>query len=303
MQQNKSPRPILKRAVSHNSSSSSSPPHAVHFPPSPALVHTFAVHSSSSYDRSPIVVSPNTCALPARGCPGRTYTLDDVPPCPSKNPPRGHPYGGRDLHPRAFAAARMSPIYNEDPYEEAQRTPTRTYYQLPHPPPPPPPPLIPDLSSESDESDGFMSPPPASCLFPPPPPSGHKYPAYHPQYPAFPINPASLAFLPHAPSSQTYTPTHFDDEQRQQKPRRRPERRSRSRSQEREHRMRSAAAVEEDAYEEDDERSYPSSSPKQRNHGYRDAERQKDKDRHRSMSLCKAMSSFAIADDPCLGGF
>lgn len=68
------PRPILKR----NSSSldRERKQAVVHFPPSPIISKTFVAHSPSAYDRSPIVVVPNTCALPERGCPGRTYTLD-----------------------------------------------------------------------------------------------------------------------------------------------------------------------------------------------------------------------------------
>ncbi|CAE6469510.1 unnamed protein product [Rhizoctonia solani] len=46
----------------------------VHFPTAKRdLVKTRVTHSPASYDRSPIVVLPNSCALPARGCPGRTY--------------------------------------------------------------------------------------------------------------------------------------------------------------------------------------------------------------------------------------
>lgn len=63
------PRPILKRP---SSASSSAEKHAVHFA---TLTSTFLVHSSAAYDRSPIVVAPNLCALPERG--GRTYLLDD----------------------------------------------------------------------------------------------------------------------------------------------------------------------------------------------------------------------------------
>ncbi|CAE6474723.1 unnamed protein product [Rhizoctonia solani] len=46
----------------------------VHFPTAKRdLVKTRVTHSPASYDRSPIVVLPNSCAMPARGCPGRTY--------------------------------------------------------------------------------------------------------------------------------------------------------------------------------------------------------------------------------------
>jgi len=44
-----------------------SSPH-VHFPPTPAMTCTFAAHSPATYDRAPIIVSPNICSLPERGC-------------------------------------------------------------------------------------------------------------------------------------------------------------------------------------------------------------------------------------------
>jgi hypothetical protein len=197
-----SPRPILKQRSSGPSTGPSS--HlAVHFPPSPSLTtHTFAVYSASAYDRSPIVVSPNSCALPARGCPGRTYTLDDPAPAPSPStakPKRGHPYGGRDLHPRALATTSFLPL------------------------------LIPDLSSESDESDGFASPPLDSDSAAP---YQHThglaipYPPYAPYDLVMYGSPAALSFLPHPPSyANSYT--HHDppvDEAQSPKPRRRKER-------------------------------------------------------------------------------
>ncbi|KDR78353.1 hypothetical protein GALMADRAFT_245500 [Galerina marginata CBS 339.88] len=131
-----SPRPILKRAsatdphqyqhqhVQHHPHQSHH--HGVHFPPSPSLTRTFTAYSASAYDRSPIVVDQNSCALPERGCPGRTYLLDEQA-APSQ---RGIAYA-LDYHPRALAFASAS---------------SSNY--------PPVPQLIPDLSSESDESDG-----------------------------------------------------------------------------------------------------------------------------------------------------
>ena len=79
------PRPILKGLPSSSYVSSdavSSPlpfstsstvldsPH-VHFPPTPTLTSTEITHSPFIYDRAPIVVTPNTCALPERG--GRKF--------------------------------------------------------------------------------------------------------------------------------------------------------------------------------------------------------------------------------------
>lgn len=74
------PRPILKGLPSSflSPEAASNPlpfsscsrildsPH-VHFPPTPILTSTATTHSSYSYDRAPIVVSPNVCALPERG--------------------------------------------------------------------------------------------------------------------------------------------------------------------------------------------------------------------------------------------
>ncbi|KXN85923.1 hypothetical protein AN958_10684 [Leucoagaricus sp. SymC.cos] len=117
------PRPILKRS----SSTPSAEKHVV-FPPSPALTRTFAAHSPAAYDRSPIVVGPNICALPERG--GRTYLLEDQLSSPSRR--RSCSKSGRVPHPRAI-----------------RDTPSMI---------PSMPSLIPDLSSESDESDGFPSP-------------------------------------------------------------------------------------------------------------------------------------------------
>ncbi|KAJ3785429.1 hypothetical protein GGU10DRAFT_354917, partial [Lentinula aff. detonsa] len=86
------PRPILKARLSSftqrspvsppSSSSPNSPlpfsscklrltPH-VHFPPTPVIASTQPTHSSSTYDRTAIAVSPNSCELPERG--GRFYS-------------------------------------------------------------------------------------------------------------------------------------------------------------------------------------------------------------------------------------
>ncbi|KAH9476943.1 hypothetical protein JR316_0010859 [Psilocybe cubensis] len=148
-----SPRPILKRALSteqhsqqflHHHHRHIHHPHttpSVHFPPSPSLTRTFSVYSAAAYDRSPIVVSPNTCALPERGCPGRTYLLDEQA-TPSRAPrSRGIAYA-RDYHPRALAFASAS---------SSTSSASRDYAQVPQ--------LVPDISSESEESDGFYSMP------------------------------------------------------------------------------------------------------------------------------------------------
>ena len=119
----------------------------VHFPPTPSLCQTHLTHSPAMYDRAPIVVLPNACALPARH--ERTY-----PPsreCPSsssssKKRRSTHAKGAQAVaavahHPHAF---REAPVASSDPRQHHQ--------QLPQ--------LVPDLSSsESDESDINIVPP------------------------------------------------------------------------------------------------------------------------------------------------
>ncbi|KAF9528154.1 hypothetical protein CPB83DRAFT_854995 [Crepidotus variabilis] len=73
------PRPILKALPSPTMTSTSPLPFAssthvypqdsphVHFPPTPTMTQTAITHSSFMYDRKPIMVLPNSCALPERG--------------------------------------------------------------------------------------------------------------------------------------------------------------------------------------------------------------------------------------------
>jgi hypothetical protein len=232
------------------------------------------------YDRSPIIVSPNTCALPERGCPGRTYTLDD--PTSQSSPTNWRPkaQNGRHLHPRAVAFREQSSDVDEDADEdddEAQRTPTHIFPVLPS--------LIPDLSSESDESDGFTSPPPESAIyhnpasyFPPP----HPNPIIAPSHPPIPYaahcsisysndgpqayfsgSPAALSFLPH--------PTSSDEGQKA----RRRKQRSRDQSRSRDEKL-------------------ASSDPRRGADGS-----------YKSLSVCRALANCSLEgpDDGCLGGF
>ncbi|KAJ6606802.1 hypothetical protein B0H10DRAFT_2074437 [Mycena sp. CBHHK59/15] len=92
-------------------------PH-VHFPSTPGLTLTGDTHSPGTYDRAPIVISPNTCALPERG--RRVYCT------PPESPPPKDSY----FHPRAFEVCTAEPV----------------------------PALLPDLSSETDEWDECASP-------------------------------------------------------------------------------------------------------------------------------------------------
>ena len=115
----------------------------VRFPSHTAIARTLG--NAVSYDRSPIVVLPNRCALPERGCPGRTYSGDE---CPSRRSKRNSlsPSRGKHHYPRA-----ADHHLDDDP--TPRQSPRVDYHPLP--------PLVPDLSSESsEESDGIASPPP-----------------------------------------------------------------------------------------------------------------------------------------------
>ncbi|KAF9778884.1 hypothetical protein BJ322DRAFT_459217 [Thelephora terrestris] len=115
------PRPILKR--SNSSLDRERKQAVVHFPPSPIISKTFVAHSPAIYDRSPIVVVPNSCALPERGCPGRTYTLE-------RNCRRSNEFGG------------LRTLFGDESTESLL-----------------PPPLIQDTSSSSsDESSDGLAP-------------------------------------------------------------------------------------------------------------------------------------------------
>ncbi|KAG1841558.1 hypothetical protein DFJ58DRAFT_808272 [Suillus subalutaceus] len=196
------PRPILKhqQTTPNYSRVVGSPErlHVVHFPPSPALTRTYLAYPPSTYDRSPIVVAPNTCALPERGCPGRTYTLDEERPAgsSSSSKPLQH---GIHLHPRAVLKhqSQVSPsnqggIDDGSPYTPWRSSPTQ-------------PPLILDLSSGSDESDGSPTDSHNASLKPAPSipwppralgdPNGYiMTPSY--DYPSH----STLPFLPYPPS-------------------------------------------------------------------------------------------------------
>lgn len=190
-----SPKPILKRPSNEYEQPTRCPSrglpnrnHGVHFPPSTSLTHTFSAYSAAAYDRSPIVVSPNTCALPERGCPGRTYTLEESAAQQSR---RGISQA-RDFHPRAlaFSISRST----KKPIDSAV------------------PQLIPDLSSESDESDVSPVIPRAPTTFgihglAGPPSKYYKSDAHGPDANIY--TPGiddfnTLSFLPYPPSPPSY---------------------------------------------------------------------------------------------------
>jgi hypothetical protein len=126
----------------------------VHFPPAPGLCQTHLTHSPSNYDRAPIVVLPNDCALPARN--ERTYTPSSECSKKRRSAQAAATAHGAALHPHAFAepakaqaTAGSVPPAPVSPADPGGRVP----------------PLVADLSSsESDESD--VSTPPVPHRFP-----------------------------------------------------------------------------------------------------------------------------------------
>ncbi len=129
-----SPRPILKPLLplpeipSHVFSvyPRMFSPH-VHFPPTPSLQSITFTHSPNSYDRAPIVVSPNSCALPDRD--ERVYNI----PSPT-SPASISGTKGSYFHPRAFEACQ--------PEQTSDGVPDLTF----------------SSSESSDDSDGYGSP-------------------------------------------------------------------------------------------------------------------------------------------------
>ncbi|KAI0714779.1 hypothetical protein C8Q76DRAFT_795618 [Earliella scabrosa] len=157
------PHPILKRDSSPFKSpvlpfTSSGPlfsPH-VHFPPTPRIAATYPAHSPTTYDRKPILVSPNVVQLPRRG-ERRLHTPSADRDQPSTDERRGRsrsrdrdrdrdaPTKGSYFHPRAYEAC------NPEPPSSASAS-----FDLPSMPP-----LVQDLSP-SDESDDIVTPPGAA---------------------------------------------------------------------------------------------------------------------------------------------
>lgn len=120
----------------------------VHFPPAPGLCQTHLTHSASIYDRAPIVVLPNDCALPARN--ERTYTPSSE--CPKKRrSAQSATAHGAALHPHAFAESQATTA-GAGAIPAAVASPADPVLGRV-------PPLVADLSSsESDESDVSSTP-------------------------------------------------------------------------------------------------------------------------------------------------
>ena len=148
------PHPILKRDLSPfkapalpftSSGSTMFSPH-VHFPSTPHIAATYPAHSPTTYDRKPIVVSPNVVQLPKRGARRLNSPPADYD-CESRGRSRSRTRGrapdravkGSYFHPRAYEAC------NPEPSSASSSS-----FDLPS--------LVQDLSP-SDESDDIVTPP------------------------------------------------------------------------------------------------------------------------------------------------
>lgn len=140
---NSQPRPILKRAsVSAPTAPAVSPPdsynrNGVHFPPHTTIASTHLAYSADAYDRSPISVMPNECALPARGCPGRTYLDgqnesaimdddDDNDTYPQSSPGRSWNAMKNEVHPRVRVLG-FDPSYRYNSNSPSSGKPASTF--------------------------------------------------------------------------------------------------------------------------------------------------------------------------------
>lgn len=146
------PPPILKPSpVSSSNPFALCPqivsPH-VHFPPTPTLASTHATFARTVYDRTPLTISPNTCALPGRG--ERSYHNYDTPG-PLKVQPEDS-IKGSYFHPRAYEACERERLdFSPSPSSPPSLTRRSSLSS-------------PSYSSESDESDATISTPPDSCI-------------------------------------------------------------------------------------------------------------------------------------------
>lgn len=123
------PRPILKRISSSTKQTTHALPFAtcasilsprVHFPPTPSMVaSTHPVHSPQTYDRKPIVVSPNSCALPDRGerklySPPTEFEVERRDRSRSRRSSKLEHVKGSYFHPRAYEACEPEPLDVDD---------------------------------------------------------------------------------------------------------------------------------------------------------------------------------------------
>jgi len=203
-------QPVPPRTPSPNSTATSRLGCAVRFPSSPKISTVYLTHCPASYDRRPIVVLPNSCALPDRGCREYEGTSSSPQTSPATtSPPQSW---GNHVHPSIFGRMCAGSASSSD--EDSDRRHSSEDFDAFGPPP-----LTHDDGS-SEESDGIASPPPETCGTASPyhrkqytaPSQLHLHcdPLSHPPIPNYDASQHleqhqateySLSFLPHAPSS------------------------------------------------------------------------------------------------------
>lgn len=134
------PRSILKCTTPQPTRPHPHPHPSVRFPSSPKLSTVHITHCSTSYDRTPITIGPNSCALPERGT--RSYS-----PGGSSSSPvtMNSMQWGNHVHPSVLARHCAA-------YAASASEPTFELF---------PPPLLHD--SESSEDSGQSSPSSVPC--------------------------------------------------------------------------------------------------------------------------------------------
>ncbi|KIP03910.1 hypothetical protein PHLGIDRAFT_129852 [Phlebiopsis gigantea 11061_1 CR5-6] len=165
------PRPILKRQLTPRQTAGHPLPFAicgtnlsphVHFPPTPGLVaSTHPAHSPRTYDRKPIILSPNPCELPPRNdrklhSPPADFEIErrerGRPRWRSSKTQEGDVKGSY-FHPRAFEACEPEPAAASLTSSSVERRPyyvdsdsDSDEYDS-------------DSNSDSDDSDAVTTPP------------------------------------------------------------------------------------------------------------------------------------------------
>jgi hypothetical protein len=145
----------------------------VHFPPTPKLTCRELTYPSHAYDRAPIVVTPNSCALPSRGAREYHAPIDEEARARARKP-------------------RFAPVVQQTQPQSlsSQSIPASCYFATVPAAAAPADALSWSSSSESDDSDTSVStPPPAADA------------GYHHHPPPGLAPPTTLSFLPHASAS------------------------------------------------------------------------------------------------------
>ncbi|KAG9015378.1 hypothetical protein FRB93_013078 [Tulasnella sp. JGI-2019a] len=162
-----SPRPILKHTSFRADQSSSSSCHgtasqrsagsAVRFPSSPKMSTVYWTHCPNSYDRRPIVVLPNSCALPDRG----QRDLSGASSSPQMGQTSLPQSWGNHVHPSIFGRMCSSGSTSSDEDSDQRHSSEEIYGDFSSMS------MVPSLTHDdvsSEESGGFTLQPPVGAF-------------------------------------------------------------------------------------------------------------------------------------------